>query len=147
MNLRQELTLYATIAAACAAFVYSAPSESQQRHNVWGGDALHWKLPPTESRQTISWSLHGPDNEFRDLNLLWDGTLDVPGALQLDHQDVKGFGAWRWHWTTTDTGTPRLRGYPTAWPDGVEVEIEVAPGVRFLFTEKGLILPSGAVLY
>lgn len=132
--------------AAMAVMVVSKECQAQETYNVFGGSALHWSIPHDGANQSISWSIHDQDGNFRDFNMLWDGTLDVPGAIQLDHQATKSHGEWRWHWTSDDQGAPVLKGWPTLWPAGASVELEVAPGVVYRFTGEGLVLPSGRVL-
>lgn len=149
-DLAQNVVTCAVTATVTAFLVLNSvdcqPHEPPEQYNIFGGREIRTSLPAENANQSMTWVLYDEDNNFRDFNFLWDGTVDIPGALQLDHQTHKPHGEWRWHWTSDDQGAPVLKGWPTLWPADASVEIEVAPGVVYRFTAEGLVLPSGAVL-
>jgi len=90
------------------------------------GNPLISHVVSDDSQGTIfSWSTWDEFGNLRDMNLLPKGTLDIPGELQIDHQETKTWGTYNYDWTTTDS-LPHMRLYPVGYEGTVPADVRVS---------------------
>lgn len=91
------------------------PAEINYAPNILGGSSYTFISPHIPGIAGImSWVVYDAANNQRDMNLLPDGTLDIPGAIQLDNQQVPDFAEYRLFYSITTGGAAWQRDYPGA---------------------------------
>lgn len=58
----------------------------------------------------MSWTVWDAAGNLRDMSLLWTGVLDIPGAINLDHQTTPAFGGFKIEWGIDVFNNPILIG-------------------------------------